>query len=100
MEAPKVTSNSIPGLTKVQYTTRSTTSKDAKSLAGRIRQCMEADALASGCRLVIEEKAGYADLRVNEPLSNSFQQNMAANGIQVLQFKGPVAAATDQGNVG
>lgn len=99
VEAPKPSSNAIPALTKTEYTARSTTIRGAKNLAGRIRQCMEAGALATGCKLDVEEKAGYSELRVNEPLCNSFQEHMAANGIKVLKTAGPVAAATDQGNV-
>lgn len=99
VEAPKPTSNAIPALTKTEYTARSPTIRGARNLGGRIRRCMEAGALATGCKLDIEEKAGYAELRVNEALCSSFQQHMAANGIKVLKSEGPVAAATDQGNV-
>jgi metal-dependent amidase/aminoacylase/carboxypeptidase family protein len=99
VEAPKPTSNAIPALTKTEYTARSPTIRGARDLGGRIRRCMEAGALATGCKLGIEEKAGYADLRVNEALCSSFQQHMAAHGIKVLKSEGPIAAATDQGNV-
>ncbi|KAF4449897.1 hypothetical protein F53441_6902 [Fusarium austroafricanum] len=99
VEAPKPSSNAIPALTKTEYTARSPTSRGARDLAGRIRRCLEAGALATGCKLEIEGKAGYAELRVNEPLCSSFQQHIAANGIKVLKSEGPVAAATDQGNV-
>ena len=99
VETPKATDNSIPAFTKVQYTTRSPTIKGARKLGDRIRQCMDGGALATGCEVEIEEMSGYADLRVNEPLCISFQQHMAVNGIELLQSEGPVAAATDQGNV-
>lgn len=99
VEAPKVTNNAIPALTVTHYTARSPTTKGAKNLGAKIRRCMEAGALATGCKLDIEETCGYADLRVNEALCSSFQQHMAANGIKVLKSDGPVAAATDQGNV-
>ncbi|KAF7537547.1 hypothetical protein G7Z17_g12825 [Cylindrodendrum hubeiense] len=99
VEAPKPTSNAIAALTKTEYTARSPTIKGARKLGGRIRQCMEAGALATGCKLDIEEKAGYAELRVNEALCSSYQQHMAASGIKVLKSEGPIAAATDQGNV-
>ncbi|KAJ5321193.1 hypothetical protein N7476_004195 [Penicillium atrosanguineum] len=99
VETPKVTSNSIPTLTKTHYTTRSPTVKGARTLGDRIRRCMEAGALATGCKLDIEEMCGYAELRVNEPLCNSFQQHMAANGLEILKSEGVIGAATDQGNV-
>jgi metal-dependent amidase/aminoacylase/carboxypeptidase family protein len=99
VETPKVTDNSIPALTKVHYTVRSPTIKGARKLGDRIRKCMEGGALAAGCELKIEEMSGYADLRVNESLCDSFQRHMAAHGIKLLKSEGPVAAATDQGNV-
>ena len=99
VETPKVIENSIPAFTKVHYTTRSPTIKGARKLADRIRQCIEGGALAAGCKVEIEEMPGYAELRVNEPLCSSFQQHMAASGINLLKSEGPVAAATDQGNV-
>ncbi|CAJ0554871.1 Ff.00g133840.m01.CDS01 [Fusarium sp. VM40] len=99
VEAPKPSSNAIPALTKTEYTARSPTIRGAKDLAGRIRQCLEAGALATGCKLEVEDKPGYADLRINDALCSSFQQHIAANGIKVMKSDGPVAAATDQGNV-
>jgi metal-dependent amidase/aminoacylase/carboxypeptidase family protein len=99
VEAPKPSSNAIPALTKTEYTARSPTIRGARDLAGRIRQCLEAGALATGCKLEVEEKPGYADLRINDSLCSSFQQHIAANDIKVMKSDGPVAAATDQGNV-
>ncbi|KAK2839206.1 hypothetical protein FQN49_006369 [Arthroderma sp. PD_2] len=99
VEAPKVTSNAIPALTKLQYTARSPTLRGARNLGDKVRRCMEAGALAAGCKLDIEEMSGYAELRVNEPLCGVFQQHMDANGLKVLKSEGPIAAATDQGNV-
>ncbi|KAH6962866.1 hypothetical protein DER45DRAFT_582526 [Fusarium avenaceum] len=99
VEAPKPSSNAIPALTKTEYTARSPTIRGAKDLAGRIRQCLEAGALATGCKLEVEDKPGYADLRINDALCSSFQQHVAANGIKVMKSDEPVAAATDQGNV-
>ncbi|KAF5664248.1 amidohydrolase [Fusarium heterosporum] len=99
VQAPKPSSNAIPALTKTEYTARSPTIRGARQLAGRIRQCLEAGALATGCDLKVEEKPGYADLRVNGALCSSFQHHIGANGIEVMMTDGPVAAATDQGNV-
>ncbi|KAL4750523.1 hypothetical protein BDW72DRAFT_203795 [Aspergillus terricola var. indicus] len=73
LEAPKPTSNAIPALTRVEYTTRSPTSRGAKKLGDRVRRCMEAGALATG--------------------------SYGCNWRQILKSEGPIAAATDQGNV-
>ncbi|KPA38352.1 amidohydrolase family protein [Fusarium langsethiae] len=99
VEAPKPSSNAIPALTKTEYTARSPTIRGARNLASRIRQCLEAGALATGCKVDIEEKSGYADLRVNEVLCSSFLDHIAADGIKLLKTDEPVSAATDQGNV-
>lgn len=99
VEAPKANDNAIAALTRTQYTARSTTIRGAKILGAKVRRCMEAGALASGCKLEVEEKTGYADLRVNESLCESFQQHMRVGGIGILKSQGYVAAATDQGDV-
>jgi metal-dependent amidase/aminoacylase/carboxypeptidase family protein len=97
VEAPKVNGNAIPARTKIEYTVRSTTIKGARALGDRVRLCVEAGAVATGCDVEVEEISGYADLRVNDSLCGSFQRQMQANG--VLRRQGYVAAATDQGNV-
>ena len=99
VEAPKANSNAIPALTRIEYTARSTAIRDAKALADRVCRCMEAGAMATGCKLEIEGKPGYADLRMNKPICRSFQQHMDSNGIRILGSEGHIAAATDQGNV-
>jgi metal-dependent amidase/aminoacylase/carboxypeptidase family protein len=98
-EAPKVNGNAIPARTKIEYTARSTTIKGARALGNKVRLCVEAGAVATGCDVDVEDISGYADLRVNESLCGSFQKQMEANGVKVLKRQGYVAAATDQGNV-
>jgi metal-dependent amidase/aminoacylase/carboxypeptidase family protein len=98
-EAPKVNGNAIPARTKIEYTARSTTIKGARALGNKVRLCVEAGAVATGCDVDVEDISGYADLRVNESLCGSFQRQMEANGMKVLKRQGYVAAATDQGNV-
>lgn len=99
VETPKATGNSIPALTQVEYTVRSTTIRGAKTLGNKVRRCMEAGAIATGCKLEVEEESGYADLRINMSLCGSFKKHMDANGIKILESEGYIAAATDQGDV-
>ena len=99
VEAPKFNGNAIPARTKIEYTVRSTTIKGARALGDKVRLCVEAGAVATGCDVEVEDLSGYADLRVNETLCGSFQKQMQANGVKVLKRQGYVAAATDQGNV-
>lgn len=100
MEAPKVT-NAIPALTITQYTIRSPTIKGARALGEKVRRCIEAGALATGCKVDVEDTPMYADLRVNGPLCHAFQEHMAAQGLPVATGSGKdlMAGSTDQGNV-
>lgn len=54
LEAPKV-AGVIPSRTKVGYSCRSPNADSALALADKVRRCFDAAALATGCRLEIEE---------------------------------------------
>lgn len=99
LQAPTVT-NAIPELTRVKYTIRSPTVERTRALGARVRKCLEAGALATGCEIELEETRLYADLVVNAPLCKAFQDCMSAQGEQIMSFDDtPVSASTDQGNV-
>lgn len=99
MEAPKIT-NAIPAYTVTKYTIRSPTIKGARALGERVRRCIDAGALATGCKVELSETPLYADLRINNSLCHSFQEHMAAQGLPV-EAGSPelMAGSTDQGNV-
>lgn len=99
MEAPKIT-NAIPEKKVIKYTVRSPSMKNTATLEERVRACLQAGALATGCKLHIEETQIYADLRVNEPLCGEFVKCMAEQGgkIQAVQ-ESPIPGSTDQRNV-
>ncbi|KAK1147113.1 hypothetical protein N8T08_001852 [Aspergillus melleus] len=99
MEAPKIT-NAIPEKTVTKYTVRSPTMKDTIALGERVRACLQAGALATGCQLQIEETPLYADLRVNEPLCDELAKCMAEQGEKVQAVHDDsIPGSTDQGNV-
>ncbi|KAF7170799.1 hypothetical protein CNMCM5623_003318 [Aspergillus felis] len=99
VQAPSIT-NAIPELTKTKYTVRSPTIKGTKLLGERVRRCLEAGALATGCKVKLEESTIYADLVVNSSLCEEFVQKMADQGDRILQMDNvPMAGSTDQGNV-
>ncbi|KAL3484517.1 major facilitator superfamily domain-containing protein [Aspergillus germanicus] len=99
IQAPKVT-NAIPANTVTKYTIRSPTMKGAVALGGRVRKCLEAGALATGCSYSIEETPIYADLRINEPLCEEFRSCMQAESENILTLDEDVmCGSTDQGNV-
>lgn len=99
MDVPKVT-NVIPSQTVAKYTIRSKTIKGVEELGQRVRCCLEAGAVATGCSAEIEETSIYADLRLNRPLCRSFQTNMKEYGLPVVdESQELMPGSTDQGNV-
>lgn len=99
MEAPKVT-NAVPAYTVTKYTIRSPTIQGTKELGERVRRCIEAGALATGCTVEVEETAMYADLRLNDSLCEAFQSQMGALGHKIERVNNELfPGSTDQGNV-
>jgi amidohydrolase len=54
LEAPKV-ANIIPDLTKVGYSIRSPNAKDVEELGRKVKNCLQAGALATDCQVTFEE---------------------------------------------
>lgn len=99
LESPKVT-NVIPGYTKMEYSVRAPTMGACRALADKINNCFRAAALATGCRLELEEEDMYADLRINKTLCSRYADALARFGEHVLvERKDSMAGSTDQGNV-
>ncbi|EEP82847.1 conserved hypothetical protein [Uncinocarpus reesii 1704] len=99
LQAPKIT-NAIPEHTVTKYSVRSPTIKGAQELGKRVRKCLEAGALATGCKIKVEESPIYAELRINQPLCDSFQAHMGEQGEKIFSAepKG-LTGSTDQGNI-
>ncbi|CAI7663475.1 unnamed protein product [Penicillium pancosmium] len=99
MQAPKVT-NAIPELTRTKYTIRSRTQKGARALGERVRKCLDAGALATGCKVELEETQMYADLVVIPPLCEGYQEFIGDLGVHVAACDDTLMpGSTDQGNV-
>ncbi|KAK6813779.1 hypothetical protein RU639_010245 [Aspergillus parasiticus] len=99
LQAPSIT-NAIPELTRTRYTIRSRTMERTRQLGARVRQCLEAGALATGCKIELEEDQIYGDLVVNPPLCKGFAECMEDQGVTVLATHDDLmAGSTDQGNV-
>ncbi|KAJ5818114.1 hypothetical protein N7474_003705 [Penicillium riverlandense] len=99
LNAPDIT-NAIPEKVQTKYTIRSPTIQGAKALGQRVRQCLEAGALATGCKIQIEETKAYANLVVNQPLCEEFRDHSVAQGEKMLVADDePMSGSTDQGNV-
>lgn len=99
MQAPTVT-NAIPEFTRTKYTVRSRTEKGARALGERVRRCLDAAALATGCKVELDETQMYADLVVIPPLCDGFQEFMKDLGVHVATNDDELMpGSTDQGNV-
>jgi metal-dependent amidase/aminoacylase/carboxypeptidase family protein len=99
LEAPTVT-NAIPEITRTKYSIRSPTMDGARALGHRVRKCLEAGAPATGCTVELEENQIFADLVVNPPLCESFQECMREQGEHILASDEILMPrSTDQGNV-
>ncbi|KAF5989725.1 amidohydrolase AmhX [Fusarium bulbicola] len=100
LQAPKIT-NAIPEYTKVKFSIRSPKMNSLKKLSQRVRKCLEAGGLATGCEVQITEDLAYADLWVNDPLCSLFKDHMKSFGISLSQGSQSesIGGSTDMGNI-
>ncbi|CVK96234.1 hypothetical protein FPRO06_11842 [Fusarium proliferatum] len=100
LQAPKIT-NVIPEYTKVKFSIRSPKMNSLKKLSERVRKCLEAGGLATGCEVEITEELAYADLWVNNPLCSLFKGHMESLGVSLSQGSQHenIGGSTDMGNV-
>ncbi|KAL4876162.1 hypothetical protein BJY04DRAFT_231977 [Aspergillus karnatakaensis] len=99
LDTPKV-ANVIPACTKAYWQVRSPTLKGLDGLMGKVRRCIEAGALATGCGVEIVEKELYADIKLNDTLCGLYQRYMGMYGRNVLKSHEKVlTGSSDIGNV-
>ncbi|KAL4914620.1 hypothetical protein BDW62DRAFT_219914 [Aspergillus aurantiobrunneus] len=99
LDTPKV-ANVIPSCTKAYWQVRSPTLKGLDALMGRVRACIEAGALASGCEARFVEEGLYADIKLNDTLCGLYQRYMGVFGRRVLKSHEQVmTGSSDIGNV-
>ncbi|KAF3044797.1 hypothetical protein E8E12_010694 [Didymella heteroderae] len=100
IEAGGTVPNVITDYTRMNWNVRSPTIERADKLLARVKNCIEAAALASGCKLEYITSPTYLNLRANRTLCELYAQDMDALGtrVQVDQEK-LMNASTDMGNV-
>ncbi|GKT64036.1 peptidase M20 domain-containing protein 2 [Colletotrichum tofieldiae] len=100
LQAPKIT-NAIPEYTKVKFSVRSRNFQSLQKLSQRVRNCLMAGGVATGCEIDISEDLAYADLWVNDPLCSLFQDHMGTLGIPLSKASKEenLGGSTDMGNV-
>lgn len=91
--------NIIPEHTQVHYLARSFSMKTLAKVVDRIRDCAQAGAVATGCRLAIEDKDGYKARVPNLAISSAFLENLRALGEEVTDEIAPSGGSTDFGDV-
>ncbi|KAJ5946917.1 hypothetical protein N7454_003756 [Penicillium verhagenii] len=98
-DTPKV-ANVIPSYTKAFWQVRSPTLKGLNSLVTKVRNCIEAGALATGCQATISEDELYTDVRLNDTLCERYQVHMGSYERKVMKRSDKVlTASSDIGNV-
>ncbi|KAJ4400956.1 hypothetical protein N0V91_008335 [Didymella pomorum] len=100
IEAGGTVPNVITDYTRMNWNVRSPTIERADKLLARVRNCIEAAALASGCKLEYITSPTYLNLRANRTLCELYAQDMDVLGtkVQINQEK-LMNASTDMGNV-
>lgn len=99
LQAPSIT-NAIPEYTKVKYSVRSPSLVRLRELEARVRQCINAACMATGCEVSVVADVPYADLRVNSPLCAAFAAEMGHRGVKILATsREKMQGSTDMGNV-
>ncbi|KAJ6105022.1 hypothetical protein N7486_003711 [Penicillium sp. IBT 16267x] len=98
-DVPKV-ANIIPSYTKAFWQVRSPTLKGLNALVAKVRNCIEAGALATGCQVTISEDELYTDVRLNDTLCERYQVHMGSYDRNVMKRDDKVlTASSDIGNV-
>ncbi|CRG86948.1 hypothetical protein PISL3812_03961 [Talaromyces islandicus] len=99
IDTPKV-ANVIPSHTKAYWQVRSPTLKGLNSLLTRVRNCIDAAALATGCRVEMVEDSLYTDIKLNETLCEQYQAHMGRYDRSIIRNIDKVlTASSDIGNV-
>ncbi|KAL1882466.1 hypothetical protein Plec18167_002882 [Paecilomyces lecythidis] len=99
IDTPKA-ANVIPEYAKAVWQVRSPTLDGLNKLTARVRKCIEAGALATGCEVQILENELYTDIKLNETLCDLYQVYMTQHGRDVTKLYDKVlTGSSDIGNV-
>jgi amidohydrolase len=90
--------NIIPKETTADYMVRAGTAERLEELLGKVRNCFEAGALATGCSLDIAIDTAYTDMRHDSELAAIYRRHAESLG-RVFNDKPPAPVSTDMGNV-
>ncbi|MEZ5175307.1 MAG: M20 family metallopeptidase [Acidimicrobiia bacterium] len=95
--------NIVPDHTAMEWYVRSATDERLDILMGRVRDCFEAAALATGCTFTIEAAGHrYRDIRNDPVMTELYRANSEALGRPMPRYRdtdGTTSGSTDMGNV-
>ncbi|KAH7085821.1 hypothetical protein BKA63DRAFT_400060 [Paraphoma chrysanthemicola] len=92
--------NVITDYTRTAWNVRSPTIERANKLLERVKGCIDAGGLATGCKVDYILSPTYLNLRVNDALCGTYAASMDAIGARVMvQQEKLMNASTDMGNV-
>ncbi|KAJ3513607.1 hypothetical protein NLJ89_g2854 [Agrocybe chaxingu] len=90
--------NVIPDYSKMTWLARAPTYAELGVFVKRVQNCLQAAALATGCRINLEVAPPYFDLRQNPVLAQAFA-DIVGSRYNVATFPDGTSASTDFGNV-
>jgi amidohydrolase len=100
IDAGGSTPNVIPAHARARIEMRATTSEELERLRCRVRQCLDAGALATGAALEVTRIGNdFDDLRQDPELSAWYATVIASLGREPVDGAGAPRASTDMGNV-
>lgn len=94
-----VASNMIPDHTQIKYSIRCMEEKELSDLIIKVKNCIQAAALATGCEVKIEEESGYAARTFNKVLGDLCRNSLESQGEKVIEGFPDDFGSTDFGNV-
>lgn len=90
----------IPARAALDVELRASTLDDVGALEAKVLACIDAGAMATGCRVATEETApAYAELRQNAVLAALWDENMRSLGRELSPEPIAPGGTTDMGNV-
>ena len=92
--------NVVPAYTSAQFSVRGSDFRYRDEVVERLRRCVEAAALATGCRGVVTPGMGYDNMVTNEAMAGAFAENLRILGVEVQSAEpNERMGSTDMGDV-
>lgn len=89
----------IPDRVSIKYTVRAFENDYIKSIIGRVKNCIKAGAIATGCEFEIEDIPGYKARTFNEVIGEVCKNNLKYLGEEILPGYPDDFGSTDFGDV-